>query len=272
MILDGTKVAADRRAALENRVTDGLTLGIIVATNDSATASYIRAKEKAAAELGIAVRVSTLSTTAAQDAVLAACHDFNNDPAITAYIVQLPLPENVDRLEVFASVEPEKDADGLTPRNLGALYTSRERILPATPKGIVSLLEAYDLPIKGQHAVIVGKGLLTGLPISTMLAHRGATVTTCDKYTPHLAAHTSQADILITATGHPGLITGDMVKDGVVVIDVGTTKQGGELVGDVDFTSVEPRAGAITPVPGGVGPMTVASLLENVIEIAESRL
>ena len=268
-LVDGTKIAAKRREALASKISDQrLGLGIIVATANPATHTYIKTKRDAAEAIGIEVTVKDLGDAATLNVLREACVAFNEDANITGYIVQLPLPEGIDPLEVFEAVDPAKDADGLTPTNLGHLYTSRECIVPATPKGILSILEEHKVPIEGASVAVVGKGLLTGLPIATMLSHRGATVVSCDKKTADLASHTKAADIVIAAAGAPGLITGEMIKEGAVVIDVGITKLEARTVGDVDFASVEPKAGLVTPVPGGVGPMTVVSLLENVYELS----
>ena len=267
LILDGEQVAARRLRVLARKVQSSKRqpgLGIIVATDNPATNTYIERKRIAAEQIGYRVVVKTLSSRATTTAVIDACRQFNRDRLITGYIVQLPLPTGVDVLEIFAAVDPAKDADGLTPSSLGHLYTNRPRILPATPQGILNLLAAYKLSVRGRRVTVIGKGLLTGLPIATLLSQHGATVTTCDRQTKDLAAQARTADILIVAAGSPDLITGRMVKPGAVVIDVGSTKLNKRLHGDVDFKTAARRASAITPVPGGVGPMTVASLLENV--------
>lgn len=275
MIIDGKRVAAEHRQALAKQVAQAkpaLGLGVILATDDAAVLAYVGSKKKAAAEVGYQFALNDLGSNATEAALLAACQEFNQRPDVTGYIVQTPLPQGVDKLRLFAAVDPGKDADGLTPTNLGYLFTRQERILPATPKGILSLLAAYDVPIAGAVVTVVGKGALTGLPIATLLSHRGATVISCDSKTRHLAAQTRQADILVVAVGSPGMITGEMVKPGVVVLDVGITRVGGQLKGDVDFDSVAAKAAAITPVPGGVGPMTVVSLLENVFALSQTTI
>lgn len=268
-LLDGSKTATERRKRLAERIEPGLHLGIIVATDDGATLSYIEAKRSAAAEIGMQSSVTDLGPEASRQTILEACRAYNADPALSGYIVQLPLPAGIDRLDILAAVAPAKDADGLTPTNLGYLAAGHPRIVPATPKGVISLLDTYGVPTRGRHAVIIGKGLLTGLPLSMMLAQRGATVTVCDSDTPDISVHTRQADILVTATGVAGLITADMVRPGSTVIDIGTSVRDGRIVGDVRFGEAKKVAGAITPVPGGVGPMTVVSLLENVHELSK---
>ncbi len=271
MILDGAAVAATRRAALKQRVTVPLSSGIILATDDPSVRSYVSAKRRAAEEVGYAFVLNDLGANASREAILAACREWNQDPEITAYMVQTPLPPGINRLGVFAAVDPQKDSDGLNPTNLGYLFSNQERVIPATPKGILSLLEAYDIPISGQVAAVIGKSILVGLPVAALLANRGATVISCDSHTPDLPGKTRQADLIIAAAGRPGLVTAGMVAKGAVVVDVGITRVGGKLVGDVDFDGVSQKAAAVTPVPGGVGPMTVVSLLENVYELAAAR-
>lgn len=272
MLLDGSKLATERRGALKKRVegyAGKLTLGVIVATNDPAVLSYDAGKKKAAEEVGFDFVMNDLGPAATKEELLGACRTFNEDPTITGYIVQTPLPAGIDPVEIFAAVEPAKDADGLTPGNLARLFLGQGEILPATPRGILTLLESVDVAISGQIVTVIGKSILVGLPIATILAQRGATVISCDSKTPDLGAQTRQADIVISATGQPKLLTRKMVKEGVVVIDVGIARTEGGLVGDVDYASVAPRAALITPVPGGVGPMTVVSLLENVWQLHE---
>ncbi len=271
VILDGTRAAAHRLKRLARRKTVRKPgLGIVVATGNAATHTYIDQKRRRAEEVGYRVTVDDLGPRATKSMLLGACARMNRNRGVTGYIVQLPLPRGIDPLDIFTAVDPAKDADGLTPENLGRLYTDRPGILPATPKGILELLGDYRIGLKGLRATVVGKGLLTGLPLATLLSHRGATVTSCDKHTTDLSAHTRAADLLIVAVGSPGLINARMVARGATVVDVGATRLKTRLSGDVSFASVSRKAGAITPVPGGVGPMTVVSLLENVHELAEN--
>lgn len=266
-ILDGTATASKRLKRLAKRKPGGLTLGIILATDNPATRTYVRQKRLRAEEIGYRVEIDDLGPRATRKRLLAACARMNRSKRVTGYIVQLPLPKGVDPLDIFAAVDPRKDADGLTPENLGRLYTGRPGILPATPKGILELLDDYRVNLRGIRATVVGKGLLTGLPLATLLSHRGATVTSCDRYTKDLARHTADADLLVVAAGKPDLITGRMVKRGATVVDVGATRLKTRLTGDIAFAAVFKKAGRITPVPGGVGPMTVVSLLENIHEL-----
>ncbi|MDP4000399.1 MAG: bifunctional 5,10-methylenetetrahydrofolate dehydrogenase/5,10-methenyltetrahydrofolate cyclohydrolase [bacterium] len=269
-LLDGTAAATKRLKRLAKRKPGGLTLGIIMATDNAATRTYVRQKQRRAEEIGYRVLIDDLGPKATRRQLLDACGRMNRSKRITGYIVQLPLPKAVDPLEIFAAVDPHKDADGLTPENLGKLYTNRPGILPATPKGILELLDDYRVDLRGIRATVVGKGILTGLPLATMLSHRGATVTSCDRYTTDLARHTASADLLVVAAGKPNLITGRMVKLGATVVDVGATRLKTRLAGDVNFAAAAKRTGWITPVPGGVGPMTVVSLLENVHQLGKN--
>lgn len=272
IIIDGKAIAAERTRVLAERVAgQKIGLGILVATDDPATAQYVAAKRRQAETIGFSVTIQELSPGSSLKTVTAACEALNTDSSVDGYIVQLPLPEGVDVDQALAAVAPDKDADGLTPANLERLEAGEPSVIPATPKGILSLLEAYKIPVQDRNVTVVGQGRLTGKPLATLLEQRGAIVTRCDKSTPDLPAATRTADLLVVATGQPGLITGDMVKEGAAVIDVGITRIDGEIVGDVDFAEVSKQASAITPVPGGVGPMTVVSLLENVVVLAESR-
>lgn len=267
-IIDGKKIAGEREAALRKK-SEGkvITSGIILATDDTSVRSYVAGKPRAAKRVGFNSELNDLGATATREQLLEAISRWNNDPAVTAFMVQTPLPPGIDPLEMFAAVDPLKDSDGLTPANLGLLFSGQTRVAPATPTGVMTLLETYNVPISGQVATVIGKSILVGRTVAALLAQEGATVIQCDSKTPDLPGKTRAADILVTAAGSPGLITADMVKPGAIVIDVGITKVAGELTGDVDFDAVQKVAGAITPVPGGVGPMTVVSLLENVYEL-----
>lgn len=279
MLLDGSKIATERRTALQARVArasehsgSGIGLGIIVATDNAATQSYVRAKERAAQQVGYAVSITRLPSDAPESALLAACDVFNLDPAITGYIVQLPLPAGVRVASVMERIDPLKDADGLTPHNLGKLLGGSPHIIPATAHGVLTLLEQAGVELAGTPCTVVGKGLLAGRPIAAVLAHHGATVTVCDSLTKDLGQWTRQAAIVVTAAGVPSLLQADMVSAGATVIDVGITGTDDGLRGDVDYDAVASVASVITPVPGGVGPMTVVSLLENVETLHQLRL
>ncbi len=272
-IIDGQAIAAGRTRRLAERLRKSsggpLGLGIVVATDNAATSKYIARKRQQAETVGYRVTVRELDPRSPLGAITAACDELNADDAIDAYIVQLPLPDGVAVDQALAAVDPAKDADGLAPANLAKLYAGEPTVIPATVKGILTLLAEYDVPVAGRAVTVVGQGRLTGKPLAALLEQRGAVVTRCDKSTADLPAATKAADILVTAVGHPDLITAGMVKPGATVIDVGTTWADGRIVGDVDFAEVSKKAAAITPVPGGVGPMTVVSLLENVADLAE---
>lgn len=248
-------------------------LVIVQVGNDAASDTYIAKKIEAAENIGIAARHLKLPESTSLVSLLDELDALNRDPDVTGYIVQLPLPDHLwdsfDR--IVAEIHPDKDVDGFTAENFGdmALNGIGEFLPPATAAGVVWLLECEKIRIAGKHAVVVGRSNLVGKPLALMLLNRDATVTVCHSKTENLADITRTADILVTAVGKPGLITADMVKDGAVVVDVGTTHVDGKLTGDVDFDAVSKKASAITPVPRGVGPLTVAWLLSNVVDAAE---
>ena len=277
--LDGTATAkaikgelADRVAKLrEQGITPGL--GTVLVGDDPGSTWYVNGKHKDCAEVGIESIREDLPGTASQDEILAAVRRLNENPACTGYIVQLPLPKGVDENLVLGEIDPEKDADGLHPTNLGWLVLGKPAPLPCTPFGIVTLLRRHDVEINGADVVVVGRGVTVGRPLGLLLTRRSenATVTLCHTGTRDLAAHVRQADIVVAAAGVPGIITGDMVKPGAAVLDVGVSRVDGKLAGDVD-ASVYDVAAWISPNPGGVGPMTRAMLLSNVVERAEAAL
>jgi methylenetetrahydrofolate dehydrogenase (NADP+)/methenyltetrahydrofolate cyclohydrolase len=207
-----------------------------------------------------------------QNDLLDLIHRFNQDSQVHGILVQLPLPKHISEDRVLMAISPDKDIDGFHPLNVGRLVSNAPGLRPCTPAGILELLDHYKIQIEGQHAVIVGRSNIVGKPLSLMLLHRHATVTICHSRTSPLSAYTSQADILIAALGKPRFIRSDMVKEGAVIVDVGINKVDGKLVGDVDFESISPKVRAITPVPGGVGPMTIAMLLENTVRAFEGLL
>lgn len=272
-ILDG-KALAEKilRESKEKAELLNPTIAVVVVGDDPASAVYVKNKERACEKAGIRSISIRMSEETTQKELLMAIEKLNNDPEITGFIVQLPLPEHLYVPEIIRAIDPKKDIDGFQAYNLGKMFLSSEfeDLPPATPKGIVRMLKEYNIEIEGKEVVVVGHSNTVGKPISTMLLNRNATVTTCHKYTKDLASHTSRADILIVAAGVPGLITGEMVKKGVVVVDVGINRlETGKIVGDVLFDEVREKASYISPVPGGVGPMTVASLIANTIHAAE---
>jgi methylenetetrahydrofolate dehydrogenase (NADP+)/methenyltetrahydrofolate cyclohydrolase len=266
MILDGTKVRQKRLDLLREEIDrSGLCprLATIIVGRDPASELYVRMKHAACEQVHIGSVGITLPASANSADVIREIDVLNCDPDISGILVQLPLPREVDIVQVIESVAPEKDVDGFHPLNLGRLLAGHPFFSPCTPLGIMNLLDEYRIDVARMHAVIVGRSLEVGRPLGALLLSRDATVTTCHSKTGNLAALTSQADLLVVAVGKPRFVGPAMVKEGAVVIDVGTNRVGGVLCGDVDFEQVLDRASAITPVPGGVGPMTIATLMEN---------
>jgi methylenetetrahydrofolate dehydrogenase (NADP+)/methenyltetrahydrofolate cyclohydrolase len=278
-IIDGKKIAAEIREEVRRQV-EGLQakmgkvpgLAAILVGDDLASATYVRTKTRACQEAGIASRQLTPSGNIAQADLLRIIQELNRDPAIHGILIQLPLPKHLGERAVLESVDPRKDVDGFTFANIGRLVENRPQFVPCTPAGIIELLDREGIEIKGKHAVVVGRSEIVGKPVAFLLLHRHATVTICHSRTADLAAETRRADILVAAVGRPRLITGAMLEPGAIVIDVGINRVEGKLVGDVDFESAVQIASAITPVPGGVGPMTVAMLLKNTVRAFDRSL
>jgi methylenetetrahydrofolate dehydrogenase (NADP+)/methenyltetrahydrofolate cyclohydrolase len=285
-IIDGKQVAADMRAELKAEVAklkeQGIVpgLGVILVGEDPASKSYVTAKERACEEMGIYSDDNRLNADISQEELMQKVRDMNNDPKINGILVQLPLPKHLNEAEVLLAIDPTKDVDGFHPMNVGKMMVGEEAFLPCTPHGVIQLLLRSGVKIEGANVVIVGRSNIVGKPLANMLIQKNAkgnaTVTICHTRTKDLTNQTRRADILIAAAGRPNTITADMVKDGVVVIDVGvnrvddaTKKRGYRLVGDVDFEAVKEKASFITPVPGGVGPMTITMLLYNTVESAK---
>lgn len=275
-IIDGKALAArvraevaERTAALKARgVTPGL--AVVLVGDDPASQLYVRNKAAACEAAGMHSRVIPLGADTPEGELLDVIEILNADPAIHGILVQLPLPGHIDTGLVIETISAEKDVDGFHISNAGRLLTGRPRLRPCTPYGIMKILESEGVTVRGAEAVVVGASNVVGKPMALLLLAAGATVTICNSKTRDLGAQTRRADILIVATGKPGMVTGDMIKPGAIVIDVGISRlPSGQLVGDVDFESALPVAGAITPVPGGVGPMTIAMLLVNTVEVAE---
>jgi methylenetetrahydrofolate dehydrogenase (NADP+)/methenyltetrahydrofolate cyclohydrolase len=281
-VIDGRAVAAQVRAEVAERVRKlgqrGVVPGFVdlLIGEDPASATYVRMKNKAAAEVGMRAFDHSLPATAGREDALAIIQELNRDPDVHGVIVQSPLPAHspIDIFDLQCAISPEKDVDGLHPENQGLLSMGRPRFVPATPAGVVELLHRSGIEVEGRDVVVVGRSNLVGRPLSILLSLKGpgvnATVTLCHTGTRDLTKETRRAEILIVAAGRAGTVTGDMVMPGATVIDVGTNRgPDGKLVGDVDFDQVSKLAGAITPVPGGVGPMTVAMLLVNTVTAAE---
>lgn len=271
IILDGKKIADKRLEILKEEIVDsGLNprLATVIVGADPASQMYIRMKHRACEKVGIGSVGMELAGDATTQQVLKAVAQMNDDTDIDGILIQLPLPKQVDTERVIAEVCPDKDVDGFHPFNLGLLFSGRPRFVPCTPKGIMTLLAEYKIELAGTRAVVIGRSIDVGRPMSALLTNADATVTVCHSKTKDLAKELNRADILISAIGKAHFITREMVRPGAVVIDVGINQLNGKLVGDVDFAAVKDIASAITPVPGGVGPMTIATLMENTYRAA----
>jgi methylenetetrahydrofolate dehydrogenase (NADP+) / methenyltetrahydrofolate cyclohydrolase len=276
-VIDGKQIAGQVRAevksAVERLAAYGRAPGLatVLVGDDEASQIYVRGKQKACDEVGMRSIGHQLPATTTRDQLLELLGELNRSPDVDGVVLQLPLPEQLDASEMTAAIDPTKDVDGLTPTNAGLLAQNRPVLVPATPAGVIELLHASDTTLEGAEAVVVGRSDLVGRPLSFLLLAENATVTVCHSRTRDLAATCRRADVLVAAVGRPRLIGADMVKPGATVIDVGINRSDDGLVGDVDFEAVQHLAGAITPVPGGVGPMTIAMLLRNTLRAAELR-
>jgi methylenetetrahydrofolate dehydrogenase (NADP+) / methenyltetrahydrofolate cyclohydrolase len=280
LTLDGKVVAQKvlddvrtRVASLKNSSGVVPTLAVVLVGDFAPSKVYVANKKRAADTVGIASEDHIHPEELDRAALLALLRRLNADPKVHAILLQLPLPAGLDEDEAIAAIAPEKDADGLHPTNLGRLLAGTPTVVPCTPAGCLEILDHYGCDLKGAEAVVIGRSRLVGKPLAQLLLARHATVTMCHTRTRDLAAHTRRADVLCVAAGRPRTVSGDMVKDGAWVIDVGINRlETGKLVGDVDYASVAARAHAVTPVPGGVGPMTIAMLLRNTLRAAERQL
>ncbi len=287
VIIDGKQVAADVRAEVAAKVAELKTKGIspclavILVGENPASVSYVTGKQKALAEVGMVDRSVHLPESTSEEELLKLIDHLNADDTVHGILVQLPLPKHINEEKVIMAISPEKDVDGFHPVSVGNLMIGRPGFLPCTPHGIIVLLKKAGIETSGKHAVVIGRSNIVGKPVSILLARKdvNCTVTMCHTGTKNMAEITRQADIIVVASGHPHTLTGDMVKDGAVVIDVGvnripdsTKKSGFRLIGDCDFDDLKEKTSFITPVPGGVGPMTIAMLMQNTLESAERRL
>ncbi len=276
-ILDGKALAARIRQAVARRVAArraaGLRppgLAVVLVGEDPASRVYVRNKRRACEEVGFRSWARDLPASVSQEALLGMVRELNEDPAVDGILVQLPLPGHIDPEAVVEAIRPDKDVDGFHPYNVGRLAVRLPVLRPCTPKGVMTLLAETGLELRGREAVVVGASNIVGRPMALELLLAGCTVTVCHRFTRDLEAHVRRAEILVVAAGRPGLVPGEWIRPGAVVVDVGMNRlPDGRLVGDVDFTGARERAAWITPVPGGVGPMTVASLLENTLYAAE---
>ena len=287
IIIDGKQIAADVRADVAAKVAElkekGIApcLAVILVGENPASVSYVTGKQKALAEVGMVDRSVHLPETTTQEELLKLIAKLNADASVHGILVQLPLPKHIDEEKVLLAIDPEKDVDGFHPVNVGNLVIGKKAFLPCTPHGIIVLLKKMGIETAGKHAVVIGRSNIVGKPVSLLLARKdtNCTVTMCHTGTKNMAEITKQADIIVVASGHPHTLTADMVSEGAVVIDVGVNripdaskKSGFRLIGDCDFDDIKEKASYITPVPGGVGPMTIAMLMYNTLESAENRL
>ena len=274
-LLDGKAMSAELRGKLAERVRvlkeNGITpgLAVILVGHDPASEIYVRNKEKGCEEIGIYSRAIRMEDTATQDELEAEIEELNRDPQIHGILVQLPLPGQLDEQRALRRVAPEKDVDGFHLMNAGSLMTGADGVIACTPKGALHMIKSTGIDLSGMEAVVVGRSNIVGKPMAMLLLRENCTVTICHSRTKNLAEHTRRADILVAAVGKAGFITADMAKEGAIVIDVGINRVDGKVRGDVDFDAVSRKAGWITPVPGGVGRMTITMLLENTVEAAE---
>lgn len=275
-VISGQQLAKELRETMKEEVNllkqSGITphLTVILIGDDPASLSYVNGKKKASAEVGISSEIIKLDETIQEDELLQKISELNNDPNVHGILVQLPVPKHIDEQKVIEAIDPKKDVDGFHPINIGRMMTGQDTFLPCTPFGIMKMLQSKNINIRGKHAVIIGRSNIVGKPMGQLLLNEDATVTYCHSRTQDLKKHTLSADILIVAVGKEHFIDGSYIKDGAVVIDVGVNRtKDGKLTGDVDFEDAKKKASYITPVPRGVGPMTITMLLANTIKAAK---
>ncbi len=271
-ILDGKQIAKDYRQGLQNQVEalkeKGFTpkLSVILVGNDGASQSYVRSKKKAAEKIGMISEIVHLEETATEEEVLNELNRLNNDDSVSGILVQVPLPKQVSEQKILEAINPDKDVDGFHPINIGKLYIDEQTFVPCTPLGIMEILKHADIDLEGKNAVVIGRSHIVGQPLSKLLLQKNASVTILHSRSKDMASYLKDADVIVSAVGKPGLVTKDVVKEGAVIIDVGNTPdEDGKLKGDVDYDAVKEIAGAITPVPGGVGPLTITMVLNNTL-------
>lgn len=271
-ILDGKQIAKDYRQGLQNQVEalkeKGFTpkLSVILVGNDGASQSYVRSKKKAAEKIGMISEIVHLEETATEEEVLNELNRLNNDDSVSGILVQVPLPKQVSEQKILEAINPDKDVDGFHPINIGKLYIDEQTFVPCTPLGIMEILKHADIFLEGKNAVVIGRSHIVGQPVSKLLLQKNASVTILHSRSKDMASYLKDADVIVSAVGKPGLVTKDVVKEGAVIIDVGNTPdEDGKLKGDVDYDAVKEIAGAITPVPGGVGPLTITMVLNNTL-------
>ncbi|WP_367120874.1 bifunctional methylenetetrahydrofolate dehydrogenase/methenyltetrahydrofolate cyclohydrolase FolD [Staphylococcus capitis] len=274
-VLDGKQIAKEYRQGLQEQVESlkerGFTpkLSVILVGNDGASQSYVKSKKKAAEKIGMISEIVHFDESTSEEDVLKELYRLNNDDSVSGILVQVPLPEQVSEQKVLESINPDKDVDGFHPSNIGKLYIDEQTFVPCTPLGIMEILKHADINLEGKHAVVIGRSHIVGQPVSKLLLQKNATVTILHSRSKDMSKHLKDADVIVSAVGKPGLVTKDVVKEGAVIIDVGNTPdENGKLKGDVEYEEVKEIAGAITPVPGGVGPLTITMVLNNTL-IAE---
>lgn len=271
-IIDGIKISTQIRKEIKETISESKitpALAVIQVGDNKASSIYIKNKKKACEEVGIRFEHIKFNDTISEELIINEIKRLNNDISINAILVQLPLPYGFDEGRIINTINPVKDVDGLTYQNVGNLVLENDCLVPCTPLGVMELLKAYNVSLSSKNVCLVGRSNLVGKPLIQLLLRQDATLSICHSKSLDIKNHTKQADVLIVAAGHPNLITKDMVKEGAVIIDVGINKEGNLLCGDVDFDGVSKKASLITPVPGGVGPMTVACLLKNVVKAYE---
>ena len=274
-IIDGKLVSAAVKERVANEVKElnnkgvSVCLAVILVGSDPASQVYVANKKKACEQLGIISKEYLLPETTTQDELLSLVNQLNNDKTVNGILCQLPLPKGLDEKVVIEAIDPNKDVDAFHPVNVGRIMIGDYDFLPCTPAGVMEMLAYYNIDINGKECVVIGRSNIVGKPMSMLLLHKNGTVTIAHSRTKNLAEVTRRADILVAAVGKANFVTADMVKDGAVVIDVGINRVDGKLYGDVDFAAVSPKASYITPVPGGVGPMTIATLMQNTITAAK---
>lgn len=275
-VISGKQLAKELRENMKEEINllkqRGITphLTVILIGNDPASHSYVNGKKKASEEVGISSEIIKLDATITEDELLDKIQELNKDPNVHGILVQLPLPEHIDEQKVIETIDPKKDVDGFHPINVGRMMIGQDTFLPCTPFGILKMLQSINIDMSGKHAVIIGRSNIVGKPMGQLLLNENATVTYCHSRTKDLRKYTLSADILIVAVGKEHIVDGSYIKDGAVVIDVGVNRtKEGKLTGDVDFEDAKEKASYITPVPGGVGPMTITMLLENTIKAAK---
>lgn len=267
-LIDGKAFASKIKEQVKEEVAKldaKLGLAVVLVGEDPASELYVGMKVKTCADLGIQSYMHKLDKDVSQEELLSLIDKLNKDDKVNGILVQMPIPQQIDRNTVMKAVLPIKDVDGFHPENIGKLVLREDCLKSCTPRGVVKLIKEYDIDLVGKDIVIIGRSVIVGTPLSLMLLNENATVTVCHSKTKDIASYTKKADIVISAVGRPNLVTADMVKDGVVIIDIGTNKVDDKLVGDVDFDNIKEKCSYITPVPGGVGPMTIACLMENTL-------